>query len=186
MLRTKGRRKKFKPDKSQYRVNQRIRVPEVRVIDEAGAQIGVMPTNKALALAEERGLDLVEVFPKSAPPVCKILDYGQFQYQQNRKTQEQKVKVRKTETKGLRLSYKIGQHDLDFKKEQALKFLSKGDKVRLEMFLKGRERQFIRDAMEKINQFIEALRTETVLTLEQPAKYQGGQISALIAPESKN
>lgn len=184
MLRTKGRRKKYVAPKDLFRVNWRIRVPEVRVIDEKGGQIGVMETRLAIALAEERGFDLVEVFPKSEPPVCKLLDYGQFQYQQKRKEQESKASVKKTDTKGIRISYKIGQHDLDFRKEQALKFLSKGDKVKIEMILKGREKKFNADAFEKINDFINQLSKEAQFTVESPAKRLGGQIAVLIAPKS--
>ncbi|MFA6304439.1 MAG: translation initiation factor IF-3 [Patescibacteria group bacterium] len=182
MLRTKGRRKKYTPSKDVYRINLRIRVPEVRVIDETGQQIGVMKTSQALVLAEEKGLDLVEVFPKSVPPVCKLLDYGQYQYQLARKVQDQKAKVKKVETKGIRISYKIGQHDLDFRKDQALKFLSKGDKVKIEMILKGREKKFNADAFEKMNDFIKLLAQDAKFTVEQPLKRQGGQIFTLITP----
>ncbi|MCX6785815.1 MAG: translation initiation factor IF-3 [Candidatus Komeilibacteria bacterium] len=187
MLRTKGKRKKFIPvDKFAYRINERIRSPKVRVIDENGAQAGVLDIAQALAIAREKELDLIEVFPKSDPPVCKILDYGQFQYQQSRKTQELKSKVKKTETKGIRLSYKIGQHDLDFKKEQALKFLSKGDKVRIEIILRGREKQYAFNTRDKIMEFINTLKQETDVTMEQPPKKLGNQISVLIAPAGKN
>ncbi len=183
MLRTKGRRKKFVPAKDIFRINFRIRAPQVRVIDEKGEQIGVMETRQAITLAEDRGFDLVEVFPKSEPPVAKLLDYGQFQYQQKRKEQEAKQNVKKTDTKGIRISYKIGQHDLAFRKEQAIKFLSKGDKVKIEMILKGREKKFNADAFEKINEFINLLAQEARFVVESPAKRQGGQIAVLIAPK---
>lgn len=183
MLRTKGKRKKFVPLKEIFKINFRIRAPQVRVIDENGQQIGVMETRQAITLAEDRGFDLVEVFPKSEPPVCKLLDYGQFQYQQKRKEQEAKSSIKKTEIKGIRISYKIGQHDLAFRKEQAVKFLSKGDKVKIEMILKGREKKFNSDAFEKINDFINLLAEEAQFTVESPAKRQGGQIAALIAPK---
>ena len=185
MLRAKRRKKRyFKPDKSIYRVNERIRMPQVKVIDEEGKLVGIMPIDKALKLAREKELDLVEVFPKSRPPVCKILNYGQFQYQQSRKAQEQKAKVKKIETKGIRISYKMGRHDLDFRKTQALKFLNKGDKVKIEMILRGRERRFANDAREKIRDFVKSLSTEAEIKIEQSLKKQGGQLFILISPKS--
>jgi len=187
MLRTKGKRKKYKLEpKAYFRVNERIRVPEVRVIDEDGQQIGVMPTYKALTLAKEKDLDLVEVFPKSQPPVCKIQDYGQFQYQLSRKTQAQKAGIKKIETKGIRISFKIGQHDLEMRKNQALKFLSKGDKVKVEIILRGRERKYTQEAYEKVKEFIQSIiNAGTTITLELAPKKLGNQISALMAPANK-
>ncbi|OGY89064.1 MAG: translation initiation factor IF-3 [Candidatus Komeilibacteria bacterium RIFCSPLOWO2_01_FULL_45_10] len=185
MLRTKGRRKFFTTSsKNLYRVNERIRVPEVLVIDETGQKVGVMKTSEALALALEKEMDLVEVFPKAAPPVVKIIDFGQFQYQQNRKLQEQKAKTKKIEIKGLRISYKMGRHDLEFRKDQAIKFLKKGDKVRVEMILRGRERQFTKEAVVKINEFIKTISPEAELIIEQPLKKQGGQLTTLLAAKS--
>ena len=149
------------------------------VIDNEGHQLGVMPTAKALALAEESGFDLVEVFPKSRPSVCRIMDYGQFQYQQSRKSQ--KTNVKKVETKGVRISFKIGQHDLEMRKNQAVKFLSKGDKVKVEMILRGREKKYHQDALQKVKEFIETIKTEQPINIEQEPKKQGGQISAIIS-----
>lgn len=185
MIRSKRRKKRyFKANKSIYRVNEKIRMPEVKVINEEGKLVGIMDTQEALKLAQEKGLDLVEVFPKSRPPVCKILDYGQFQYQQSRKAQDQKTNVKKIETKGIRISYKIGKHDLEFRKVQAIKFLNKGAKVKIEMILRGRERRFANDAREKVNEFIKSLAEEVEITIEQPLKKQGGQLFVLISPKS--
>lgn len=184
MLRTKGRRKIFTSSKNIYRINERIRVPQVLVIDETGQKIGILKTSEAISLALEKEMDLVEVFPKSSPPVCKIIDFGQFQYQQARKLQEQKAKTKKIEIKGLRISYKMGKHDLEFREEQAIKFLKRGDKVRVEMILKGRERQFVSDAISKINQFIDVIGRQIELTIEQPLKKQGGQLAILISSKT--
>ena len=183
MLRVK--RKKFtkKLDKKYFPVNQRIRASQVSVIDENGESLGNMPLNQALQLAEEKELDLVEVNPKSEPPICKILNYGQFQYQQSRKAQQQKSHAKKVETKGIRISYKIGKHDLEFRQNQAQKFLSKGDKVKIEMILRGRERQYTKEAIQKINVFINYFQDNVII--EQVPKKQGNQLSAIIAP-SKN
>lgn len=160
-----------------------IRAPQVTVIDETGSSLGPMPTYKALQLAEERELDLVEVSPVSVPPVAKILNYGQFQYQQKRKEQESKASLKKTEIKGIRISYKIGDHDLAMRLDQAIKFLSKGDKVKVEMILRGREKQHAGDAQLKVSEFIKQLERQTSVNIEQPVKKQGGQVSALVAPK---
>lgn len=183
MLHTKGRRRFYnKPEEKKFFfINERIRVPEVFVIDENNQALGKMPTSKALTLAQEKELDLIEINPKANPPICKILDFGQFQYQQSRKVQEQKANVKKVDIKGIRLSYKIGQHDLDFRKNQALKFLSKGDKVKIETILRGRERQYQREAMQKIQEFINSLGEVNV---EQPIKKMGNQISCLISQKT--
>ncbi|MBU1037054.1 translation initiation factor IF-3 [Patescibacteria group bacterium] len=180
MLRIRGKHKYKKNKKKFFFVNERIRVPQVIVIDENNQPLGNMATEKALILAQEKGLDLVEVNPKADPPVCKILDYGQFQYQQSRKAQQQKAHTKKIEIKCLRLSYKIDKHDLEFRKNQALKFLAKGDKVKIETILRGRERQYLRLAMEKMDDFVKSLGED--ITIEQPIKKQGNQISTLFAP----
>jgi len=181
MLRTKGKRRRPQEDpKKTFRVNLQIRVPEVRVIDENGEQLGILKLSQALAVAEERGYDLVEVFPAATPPVCKLLELGKFLYQQAKKNQEQKSKVKAAEIKGVRLSLKIGQHDFDFRLEQAKKFLQQGNKVKVEIILKGREKQYGSQAADKIQNFISQLGD---LTVEQPVKRQGGQLFALVAPK---
>lgn len=175
------RRKKFinKNARKFFWVNERIRVPRVSVIDENGQPLGEMPTSEALRIAEDKELDLVEVNPKALPPVCKILNFGQFQYQQSRKNQQQKVRAKKVEIKGIRLSYKIGKHDLEFRQEQAKKFLSKGDKVKIETILRGRERQYAYEAGAKISDFIKSLGEHVFV--EQSVKKQGNQLSALVS-----
>ena len=185
MLRTKGRRRRpvVEEAKKQFRVNHQIKVPEVRVIDEDGEQLGILKVSQALALAEERGYDLVEVFPLAVPPVCKLLELGKFLYQQAKKNQEQKSKVKAAEIKGVRLSLKIGQHDFDFRVEQAKKFLQQGNKVKVEIILKGREKQYGPAAADKILAFIGQLGE---IVIEQPVKRQGGQLFALITPKKNN
>lgn len=166
-----------------YRVNDWIRAPEVRVIDESGVHVGVMPTPKARALAEERGFDLVEVDPTPQPPIAKILNYGQFKYEKDKEMKKQKLAVKQIEIKGVRLSLRIGQHDLEIRKNQAIKFLTDGNKVRVEMILKGRERQHANLAYETINNFIKSLKKQTAVKVEQPPTRQGGRLSILIAKE---
>lgn len=177
MLRSKRHHYK-KNNKKIFRLNERIRAEEVMVIDENGNALGTMKTFAALKLAQDKDLDLVEVSPKSLPPVCRIQNYGQFLYQQARKAQTQKTRLKKIDIKVIRISFKIGEHDLELKGEQTKKFLAKGHKVKVEMILKGRERQHFQKALEKINNFIKSL-GENIIK-EQPLKAEGGQISAII------
>ncbi len=116
-----------------------IRIPQVRVIDEEGEQLGVMPTSQALQLAQERGFDLVEVAPMSSPPVTKILDYGQFKYEQARKEKEARKHQRSVEFKEVRLRVKIGKGDFDTKVKRAIRFLEEGDRVKVAVQFRGRE-----------------------------------------------
>jgi translation initiation factor IF-3 len=118
------------------RVNDRIRVPEVRVVDDTGENLGVMPTEQARSLASEKGLDLVEVAPQANPPVCKIVDFGKYHYQQEKR--ERKGKHR-SKLKEVKLTIKIGEHDFQTKLKRARSFLEKGDIVRVSIFFRGRE-----------------------------------------------
>ena len=121
------------------RINERIRIPEIRLIDETGEHVGVIRTRDALEIARERGLDLVEVQPNAVPPVCRLMDYGKFRYEESRKERESRKRQKTAEVKEIRLSPKIDEHDLDTKGRQALKFLEAGDKVKLTVRFRGRE-----------------------------------------------
>ena len=116
-----------------------IRISQVRVIDEEGTQLGVMPTPKALQLAQERGFDLVEVAPMASPPVTRLLDYGQFKYEQARKEKEARRHQRSVEFKEVRLRVKIGKGDFDTKVKRAIRFLDDGDRVKVTVQFRGRE-----------------------------------------------
>ena len=116
-----------------------IRIREVRVIDDEGQQLGVMPTNRALALAVEKGLDLVEVAPTAVPPVARILDYGQYKYELQKREREQKKKQKSQTFKEVRLAVKIDVHDLQTKARRAAEFLDKGDRVKVTVRFRGRE-----------------------------------------------
>jgi len=146
------------------------------VIGETGQQLGVMPTYQALDLARDKGLDLIEVSPKAQPPVAKIMSFGQFQYQQSKQKQR---KSKKVEIKIVRLSLKIGRHDLEVKAKKAKEILDEGDKVRVELILRGRERQRLDLAKEIVQNFIAENFPQT--KLEQPLKIQGGNLSIIIA-----
>jgi len=121
------------------RINQMIRVPQVRVLDEDGSQLGVMPTHQALAMAQERGLDLVEVAPTAAPPVVKFLDFGQYKYELTKREKEAKRKQRSVEFKEVRLTPKIGIGDFDTKVHRAIEFLEDGDRIKVTVRFRGRE-----------------------------------------------
>jgi len=120
-------------------VNKRIRVPKVRLVDEEGEQMGVVSTSEALAIAKERGLDLVEVAPNSKPPVCRIMDHGKYLYMQSKRKKESKKGVKKTTVKEIKVSAKIGEHDLNFKVGHIEKFLRQGHRVKVTVFFRGRE-----------------------------------------------
>ncbi len=120
-------------------MNQMIRIPQVRVVDEEGAQLGVMPTPRALEMAQERGLDLVEVAPMAAPPVVKFLDFGQYKYDLTKREKEAKRKQRSVTFKEVRLSPKIGTGDFDTKVHRAIEFLEDGDRIKVTVRFRGRE-----------------------------------------------
>jgi len=135
------------------RINHQIRVPEVRLIDETGKQIGVVKTGEALRMALEKGLDLIEVAAKTVPPVCRIADFGKFQYQREKQMRQQKVHQKKTGLKGIRIGLNTARHDLELRINQAEGFLKKGYKVRIEIILRGREKAFQNSAKKKIEEF---------------------------------
>ncbi|NQU83198.1 MAG: translation initiation factor IF-3 [Parcubacteria group bacterium] len=168
-------------------MNFKIRAPELRVIDENDVHLGIMTTEKALEMAKERELDLVEISPKAVPPTAKIMEYGQFKYEKEKETKKQKQSQKATEVKGVRLSPRIGRHDLDVRKEKAKKFLEKGDKVQIELILRGREKRFANLAKDVINSFIKELKEEVGAKVEQPITRQGSKLSTLISnPNEKD
>ncbi len=181
-MRTIWRRAKPKNNEKKFWVNEQIRVPEVFLIDENGEKVGPTPTYKALGMAREAELDLVQVDPKGNPPVAKIMDYGQFKYEKEKKEHKQKMQQKKVEIKGIRLSVRISQHDFDFRIDQAKKFLERGDKLKLEIILKGRERQHPEKAHETVMNFVNKLKeTEGFnITTEQPLTRQGGRFNIIL------
>ncbi len=178
-------RKKRKPQQKdlgkQYRVNQRIRVPELRVIDENGNMVGVLPTADAIALAQEKGLDIVEVSPLAQPPVAKILNFNKLKYQEEKDRRKERAKQKKVEIKGIRLSFRISDHDKEVRMKQAKKFLADGHKVKAEMILRGRERRHMDLAKSGLQEFVDGLDQLTPVTVEQDINVQGGKLSVLIA-----
>lgn len=161
-----------------YRKNEQIRVPEIRVIDERGNQLGIMATVDALNQAQEQGLDLVEVSPKATPPVCRIIDFGKMIYEKEKEERKQKAKQKNNDVKCVRLTANIGDHDFETRVNQGLKFLEKNFKVGLELRLKGREKAHPEVAFQVMDKYIKALGAGIVI--EQHVKKQGGNFSALV------
>jgi translation initiation factor IF-3 len=121
------------------RVNRQIRIPEIRLIDEEGNQLGIMPTSKALEMAMERGYDLVEIAPQSRPPVCRIMDFGKYKYELKKKLKQSKKKQHVIHVKEIKFRPKTEEHDYQFKKRHAEEFLGKNDKVKFTVIFRGRE-----------------------------------------------
>lgn len=150
------------------RINNEIWSREVRLIDENGTQLGIMSRDEALAIAKSKDLDLAEVGPQSRPVVCRIINFDKFRYQQAKKEKQQRLASKKVTLKGIRLGIRTGAHDLEVKKQKALKFLKSGKKVRIELVLKGRERAHKDLGYKVLNDFIENLQEEEQVKLEQP------------------
>jgi translation initiation factor IF-3 len=165
----------------QIRINQRIRVPEIRVIGEDGEMLGVMPTHEALRRAQERGLDLVEVNPKADPPVCKILDFGKYKYDEKKKAREAKRKQSVVEIKEIKLRPKTDDHDLQFKTRAALRFLEAGHKVKFTVRFRGREITHPEKAQEQLD-WITQQCEETANIEVRPAMEQR-TMTLLMAPK---
>ena len=148
------------------------------MIDDEGNNLGTIPTYKALAIAKEKELDLIEVNPKARPSICKIMDFGQHKYKQDRADAKQRARQKKIETKGIRISFKMGEHDLNVRKKQAEKFLKEGHKVKIELILRGRENAHKDLAGQKVTDFTTLL-DEDVETEQELAK-KGNRLSIII------
>ena len=164
----------------QTRVNERIRIREVRLIDEEGQQIGIIPTREALDMARERGLDLVEVAPNASPPVCRLMDYGKFRYEQSRKERESRKHQHVIRLKEVRIEPKIGKADLETKGRQAAKFLDGGDKVKLTVLFRGRSITHPELGRDLLDQLAVQLQDHGVI--EQTARMEGRTMTTIMAP----
>lgn len=175
-------RRKFRPKAVQavYLVNENIRFPQVRVIDDEHGHVGIMSTAEAMTKAKERELDLVVIQTKTDPPIAKIIDFGKYKYEHEKEMRKQKAKQKNVEVKGIRLSLRIGEHDKVIRKEKAKEFLNEGNKVKVEIILRGREKRFGDLASDVIRQFIAALNSEMPVKVEQPLQRQGGQLTSVI------
>jgi translation initiation factor IF-3 len=163
-------------------VNSRIRAPQVRVIDSDGTQIGIMPTRDAIEKAYEKGLDLVEVSPNAKPPVCRILDFGKYKYEQAKKAKQAKKKQHTVQLKEMRYRPKIEEHDYNFKTKHVREFLLQGFKVKLFVEFRGREMahvEFGKKIMERLEQDL-----SDVAVVEQKAKMEGRNLIMIVMPKS--
>lgn len=161
------------------RVNRAIRVPQVRLIDDEGQQIGIVPTPRALEMAAERGLDLVEVAPNAAPPVCKLLDFGRFKYEQSKHDRENRKNQHVVELKELRLRPKTDEHDIEVRARAARKFLEEGHKVKLLVRFRGRENAHPEVAAKQIDRIIGKL--NDIAVVERPPILEGRAMLAILA-----
>ncbi len=170
--------------KKELQINNEISDKEVRVVGDDGAQLGIMSSREALKLAEQKGLDLVKISPQANPPVCKIIDYGKYRFEQNKRAKEAKKNQHIVEVKEIRLSLSIDSHDLNTKLKHASKFISAGDKVKVTIRFRGREMGHPEAGYEVMNKFAEAC--EEFATIEKKAKLEGRNMIMFLAPKSKN
>ncbi len=165
------------------RVNERIRVREVRLIDENGTQVGIVPIQEALERAKQAGLDLVEVAPNAKPPVCRILDYGKYKYEMEKKEKQARKKLRQSQIKEMQFRPRISEHDLEVKVKKVREFLEEGHKVRVRMRLRGREMAKLDEAMQIVHRIAEML--SDVSKVDSKPKQEGMQILMILAPNTK-
>jgi translation initiation factor IF-3 len=165
------------------RINNMIRVREVRLIDGEGGQRGIVPITEALRLASEAGLDLVEVSPMAQPPVCKLLDYGKFKYEQEKKTKESNKRQKQLRLKEVRMQPKIDSHDLAFKAKHVQSFLEEGSKVKVTIRFRGRELAHTEIGREVLHKVLGLL--EVPHTLERAPLMEGRFMSMFVGPKAK-
>jgi len=165
------------------RVNERIRVPQVRVIGDDGEQVGVLPVREALTLAQSKGLDLVEVSPTARPPVCRIMDFGKFKYEQNLRARKAKKKQHHTHLKEIKMRPKIDDHDYDFKMRHAREFLGERDKVKFTITFRGREMAHTEIGHELMKRILAEL--ADVGLVESPPRQEGRSINAVMMPKAQ-
>jgi translation initiation factor IF-3 len=164
-----------------FAVNEEIRDREIRVIADDGEQLGVIATKEALRIAEEKELDLVMISPGAKPPVCKIMDYGKYIYEQSKKDKEAKKKQKVINLKEIRVSPKIEEHDVLIKSNNARKFLEEGDKVKITVRFRGREAEYSHVGRKILDNFYSRL--EDLCVIEKAAKLEGRNMIMILAPK---
>ena len=169
--------------KQVHELNEDILDKEVRLIGAEGQQLGIMPLQKALEAAEEKGLDLVNISPKANPPVCKIMDYGKYRFEQAKREKEARKNQRIVEVKEIRFSPKIDVHDFEVKAKNATKFLTGGDKVKVTVRFRGREMAHTQIGLDLLHKFAETC--SPVSTVEKEPKLEGRQMIMFLAPLKK-
>ncbi len=168
-------------DNKQTQINDEIRASEVRLINEKGEMVGIVSIDEALNLAEAADLDLVNISPNAVPPVCKILDYGKYRYEQQKKEKTAKKNQHVTEIKEIRLSASIEDHDVQVKAKTATKFLQDGDKVKVSLRFRGRERDYTQLGFDAMAKFADLVSDYGVI--EKPAKMEGRRMNMFLAPK---
>ena len=168
------------PERDPTRINERIRVPEVRLIDETGKQVGIMKTQEALRYAQSKDLDLVEVAPEAKPPVCRVLDYSKYKYEQNQKQKQARKHQTQINVREIKFRPKIAQHDYDTKKGHVERFLKSRDKVKVTIMFRGREMAHPERGEMILNRLAEDLGELAVV--EQRPQQDGRNMTMLLAP----
>jgi len=168
------------PERDQTRINERIRVSEVRLIDEEGTQVGIVPTNEALALASERDLDLVEVAPDANPPVARLLDYSKYKYEQEQKAKAARKHQQQVNVREIKLRPKIATHYYETKKGHVERFLRQMDKVKVTIMFRGREQAHPERGRALLQRLYDDI--EDLATIEQEPEQEGRNMSMLLAP----
>ena len=163
-------------------INWDIRSPEVRVIDPEGKQLGILAVKEAIRIAEERGLDLVEVAPNSQPPVCRIMNYGKYKYQQSKRTQEARKHQTVIHIKEVKVRPRTEEHDFQFKLRHVKRFLDEGNKVKISILFRGREIAHPEFGKEMLNRFIEE--AKDIMVIEQFPRLEGRNMVMIMAPKS--
>lgn len=163
------------------RINERIRIKEVRVISPEGAQLGILPIQEALETAQKLALDLVEVAPEAKPPVCRIMNYGKYRYEQSKKTREARKKQTVIQVKEIKLRPKTENHDFQFKARHAERFLKEGNKTKVTMMFRGREMVHIQRGKVQLDRFAEALKE--VAVIEQHPRQEGRNMVMILTPK---
>lgn len=170
-----------RPNRDLPTINERIRFPKIRVIDSDGAQLGIMSPRDALQIAEERELDLVLVSDKADPPVCRIMDYGKFKFEQEKKAREARKKQHTVDVKEVKMRYKIEEHDYNVRINQAKRFLQDGDKVKATIMFRGREIQHSDIAEDLLKRMADDL--QELAEVQQAPKKEGRNMMMLLAPK---
>ena len=170
--------------KQELPINEQIRAKEIQLIDEQGEKRGIMKLNEALDLAYEKKLDLVLVAPNSQPPVCKIMNYGKYKFEQTKREKEAKKKQKVLEVKEIRITPNIEQHDFDFKVKNARKFIEDGNKVKITVRFRGRELNYVKLGEDNLNEFANAL--SDIASPEKKAVLEGKNMFIILAKKTEN
>lgn len=176
-----GKRIETSGSSTKHRLNEQITAREIRVVDEKGAPLGIMSRNEALKLAESKELDLVEIAPNAVPPVCKIIDYGKFQYELQKREKIQKKHQQQQQMKEIRFKWRIDTHDFNFKMRHAREFILQGNKVKASVMFRGREITYQDYGRDILTRLIAAL--EDIAKVDQEIKSEGKALSVILVPD---